>query len=81
LLKERQRLRKGRFWEQDNYITPVTKTDGLILFVTEKTEGESLVVALDRSSGVERLLGYTKSATPSASRALKFNWLIINQEN
>ncbi len=80
MLKERQRLKKGRFWEQDNYITPVTKTDGLILYVAEKTAGESFVVALDRSSGVERLLGYTKYTTPSASKALIFNWLIINQE-
>jgi hypothetical protein len=57
------------------YITPTTKTDGLTLYIKEQKPGESFTVALERSSG-----DLPNQATASATQAIKFNWLIVNQQ-
>jgi|GEM_PF-2329406 len=57
------------------YITPTTKTDGLTLYIKEQKTGESFTVGLERSVG-DKL----NEATASATQAIKFNWLIVNQE-
>ena len=56
-------------------LTASTKTGGLSLYIKEKKVGEGFVVALERNSG-----DLPDEATASATKALKFNWLIINRE-
>ena len=62
------------------YVTPTTKTDGLVIYVKEIEEGKSFTVGLDQSSELKKIIGQSKEATPSASLPIKFNWLIINQQ-
>ena len=61
------------------YVTSTTKTDGLGLYIKEKTPGEGFVVALEKPAD-ENLDLETKESTPSATRTIEFNWLLINQE-
>ena len=61
------------------YITSTTKTNGLGLYIKEKTPGEGFVVALEKPAD-ENLDLETKESTPSATRTIEFNWLLINQE-
>ena len=64
------------------YITPTTKTEGFTLYIKESNEGEGFVVALDKQtetgSEIEKFIN-PNTATPSASKSIRFNWLIINQ--
>ena len=57
------------------YITPTTKLQGLNPYIKDKKPGEGFVVGLERSVG-----DLPDQATASAATAIKFNWLIINQE-
>ena len=54
------------------YVTAKTKTAGLNLFVKEIRSGESFTVSLEKGTDTE--------ATQSATRAIEFNWLIVDQE-
>jgi len=56
-------------------LTPISKTNGLSLYIKEKKVGEGFIVALERNSG-----DLPGQATASASQAIKFNWFILNQE-
>ncbi len=58
------------------YITSTTKTNGLNLFIKEKKPEEGFVVGIERNRG-----DLINEATPSASMTIKFNWLIINQQD
>ena len=62
------------------YITPTTKTDGLVIYVKEKKEGQYFVVGLDQAKELTSFAGHDPEATVSATRPIEFNWLIINQE-
>ncbi len=55
------------------YVTAKTKTAGLNLFVKEIKAGVSFTVSLEKGTDSE--------ATQSATRAIEFNWLIVDQEN
>src|SRR4030042_1701953 len=57
------------------YVTPTTKTTGQNLYIKEQKTAEGFTVALERSLG-----DLPNQATASAKQAIKFNWLIVNQE-
>ena len=56
-------------------LTPISKTNGMSLYIKEKRVSEGFVVALERSAGDQ-----PDEATAAAAQAIKFNWLIVNQE-
>lgn len=62
------------------YITPTSKTDGLVIYIKEKIEDEGFTVALDTSEKFKAIFGLTdKEEVVSAPQPIEFNWLVINQ--
>ncbi|HSX57838.1 MAG TPA: site-specific integrase [Candidatus Saccharimonadales bacterium] len=56
-------------------LTAINKTNGVHLYIKELKAGESFTVALERNNG-----DIPEEATASATSAIKFNWLIVNQQ-
>lgn len=56
-------------------LTSISKTGGVHLYIKEIKEGVSFTVGLERDSGDQ-----PNQATASATAAIRFNWLIVNQQ-